>query len=334
MDVHVLSEKEAPLLHAFVSQHPWGSVEQTWAWGTLQCTLHGRPEFRVFGLFEGDAMVGSMLVVRQDMGFGKTWLWCPRGPLLPEGRETEAWGLLRAACQNWARLHGDVFLRVEPGSAAGRVEWGGRATEESYVPRHTLVLDLELSEEKILEQMTQKGRYNIKVAEKHHVQVREGKTQDLEGFYRVFQETAGRDGFAVHPKAFYADFLHILGDDAAFLVATVDGVLVGGLLETFCGQTATYYFGASASTHRDAMAPYALQWAAIREARRRGKKVYDFLGIAPEGEPAHALAGVTQFKTRFGGQRLDYENAQVFVLRPVWWLLYKWAKFLRRFWSA
>ena len=63
-------------------------------------------------------------------------------------------------------------------------------------------------------------------------------------------------------------------------------------------------------------------------------KVYDFLGVAPEGESSHALAGVTQFKTRFGGQRLAYEKAQVFALRPVWWLLYKWAKFLRRSWTA
>ena len=30
------------------------------------------------------------------------------------------------------------------------------------------------------------------------------------------------------------------------------------------------------------MAPYLLQWEAMQEARHRGMKHYDFLGIAPE----------------------------------------------------
>lgn len=344
MHLKVLEEGDEGALDQFVAAHPWGSIEQTWAWGDLQTRIPGRPEFRVFGVWEGEGgsgaarLVASLLVIRQEMGFGKTWLWAPRGPLLPVGdaeMRAEAWALLQEAAKNWARLHGDVFLRVEPGwereaAPAGEFELGGRATSETYVPAHSLVLDLSVGEAGVLAQMTQKGRYNIKVAEKHKVVVRDGGVAALPAFYAVFKETAGRDGFYLHKEEFYRDFLAVLGERAALYVASVDGEVVGGLMVTFFGDTGTYYFGASSGQFREAMAPYALQWHAIREALGRGLKVYDFFGIAPEGDEQHAWAGVTQFKTRFGGRRVNYEKARVFVYRRAWWWIYRFAKWLRR----
>lgn len=330
MHVQPLSSEDALLLDDFVGGHFEGSIEQTWAWGELQTQIPGRPAFRVFGLFEDEKLVGSMLVIRQAMGFGKTWLWAPRGPLLPDKKADIAWGLLQEACFNWARLHGDVFLRVEPGFLKGEFDLGGKASPDAYMPSDTLVLDLSLSEADLLAQMAQKGRYNIKQAEKHGVVVTRVGAEALPEFYEVLKETGTRDGFAVHKEAFYEAFLGLPGEKAALYVARVKGELVGGLLATFCGRTATYYFGASAGKHRETMAPYALQWFAICEAKRTGFKVYDFLGVAPEGEEGHSLGGVTQFKTRFGGKRVTYEKARVFVYRRGWWILYRLAKALRR----
>jgi len=333
MHVEPLDSSDSARLDAFVAEHPWGSIEQTWAWGELQTRIPGRPAFRVFGLFDGEKLVGSMLVIRQAMGFRKSWLWAPRGPLLPAGQEAEAWKLLQEACRNWARLGGDVFLRVEPGFEAGAemggFDLGGRVSAEAYVPGHTLVLDLTVSEKALLEQMAQKGRYNIKVAEKHNVKVTEGGLGAVAGFYEVFRETAGRDGFHLHKEEFYREFLEILGERAALYVAHVEGELVGGLMATFFGGRATYYFGASAGKHREAMAPYALQWHAIQEGKRRGCQVYDFFGIAPEGAEGHGLAGVTQFKTRFGGKRVNFAEARTFVFHRGWWLLYRLGKYWR-----
>jgi lipid II:glycine glycyltransferase (peptidoglycan interpeptide bridge formation enzyme) len=50
------------------------------------------------------------------------------------------------------------------------------------------------------------------------------------------------------------------------------------------------------------------------------------LGIAPADQPKHSLAGVTQFKTRFGGERIHYHGAQLMVIRPFWWGVYRVAK--------
>ncbi len=342
MHIAVLDSTHQKHLAAFVAAQVNSPIEQTWAWGELQTSLKGRPDFRVFVVVEkeGDEEKGeflaSLLVVRQAMGFGKTWLWAPRGPVLAQGLATQeaqdAWELLLEACKNWARLNGAVFLRVEPGQTTEGVTLTGAPSKEEYLPSHTLILDLKLSQEKLLEQMAQKGRYNIKIAEKAGVVVRKGKGADLDAFYAILGQTGARDGFGVHPLSFYKDFLRVLGEEAELYVAEFEGRIVGGMLVTFFGDTATYYYGASSNEDRKVMAPYLLQWHAICEAKKMGFKTYDFLGIAPDGAAGekHALAGVTQFKTRFGGTRVDTLGSRVFVYRRAWWMVRNLAKSFRR----
>jgi lipid II:glycine glycyltransferase (peptidoglycan interpeptide bridge formation enzyme) len=254
------------------------------------------------------------------MKFGKSWLWCPRGPLLSDG----TWDLLRKELAKLAKKHGDVYVRIEPGVPANEEFIDGKVVKDCYMPTNTLQVDLEQSEEEILAQMTQKGRYNIKIADRYKVVIKE--TRDVNSFYEILKETARRDGFHIHEKEFYEDFLNILGEKARLYGAFIEDEMAGGLLATFFGKTATYYFGASAGKHRNAMAPYALQWRAIRDAKKEGFKNYDFLGVAPEGNEKHVLSGVTQFKTRFGGKRLDYKKPIVLVYRHFWYLLVKLAK--------
>lgn len=338
----VLDSSHQKELARFVATQAGSPIEQTWAWGELQTSLKGRPEFRAFAVVdeEGDetkgAFLASLLVVRQEMGLGKTWLWAPRGPVLQAGlageEADEAWRLLLEACRNWARLHGDVFLRVEPGVLPDGFALGGAPSSDEYLPSHTLTLDLSLSEKALLEQMAQKGRYNIKVAEKAGVVVCEGEDRDLDTFYAILGQTGARDGFGVHPLSFYQDFLSILGEAARLYVAEFEGRIVGGMIVTLFGDTATYYFGASSNEDRKVMAPYLLQWHAMCEAKKMGFKSYDFLGVAPDGTEGekHVLAGVTQFKTRFGGTRVNTGGARVFVYRRPWWMLRNVVKSLRR----
>lgn len=334
MDIRLLEAGERKQWNEMVAAHPYGGVEQSWDWGELQTRIPGRPTFFALGVFEEGKLVGGMLLVRQAMSRSKTWLWCPRGPLLPKSGAEEAWRGLLKAVRALAKEGGDVFLRIEPGMPVEEAFVAvGKQAENRYFPEHTLTLDLTLSTEDLLGQMTQKGRYNIKQAEKQGVTVREAGEQEqtrlrrVEDFYKLLADTADRDAFAVHKANFYKDFLESLG--GKLYLAYQGDTVVAGILVTYFGESATYYFGASSSAHRDSKAPYLLQWTAIQDAKKAGMKVYDFLGIAPEGDEKHAWAGVTQFKTRFGGKRVSYHSARVFVFRPIWWFLYRLAKRLR-----
>jgi lipid II:glycine glycyltransferase (peptidoglycan interpeptide bridge formation enzyme) len=84
---------------------------------------------------------------------------------------------------------------------------------------------------------------------------------------------------------------------------------------SLCRERATYLFGASSDEHREPMAPYALQWAAIQLARALGCSTYDLYGIAPTQEP-HPLVGVRRFKPGFGGRMIHRAGSWDFPLDP------------------
>lgn len=285
----------------------------------IQSQLKGRAAGPVFG--EEKDLVR---LVEQEAIWGMKWWWGAGADLKSEG--------LLEEMHSEAKRRGVIFARLEPLVPMEEpLKLFGKEVLDSYLPRHTLILNLELSEQELLAQMAQKGRYNIRQAEKAGVAVQEEGLTGLEDFYSLLVDTAKRDGFRAHPKSFYAAFLKGLGQEGARLyMARVDGEAVAGVLITYYEGVATYYFGASSSLDRKTYASYLLQWTAIRDAKAAGMKVYDFLGIAPEGGVKDPLAGVTQFKTRFGGKRVDYHPAQVIVFRPFWYGVYKILKGLRK----
>ena len=316
------SPEEASQLEAFLMAHPYGRIEQSFVWGKLQTSLPDRPCFFVLAVEEAGELIASVLLIRQVMGFKKSWLWGPGGPILPTDlvRAKAAWKILRKGILDLAREGGDVFVRLEPGTPKGEgIDLGGKISKECYLPRFTLVLPLAAGPEALLAQMKQKGRYNIRQAEKQGVHVRLLSSEEVQPFISILKETALRDGFHIHEPAFYGRFLSTLGPLACVYGAFLGERPLAALWASFFGKTATYYYGASSSTDRELMAPYALQWHAMQEGIARGCTEYDLLGIADPENPNDSLASVTQFKTRFGGKMVQYESAQVFVLRPFWW---------------
>jgi peptidoglycan pentaglycine glycine transferase (the first glycine) len=333
MYVRPLTAEDAGTLSEFLKAHPHGSIEQSWEWGELQTTVPGRTAFHVLAVFDKktEKLIASVLVVRQNMGMKKTWLWAPSGPVIPKGAKGKrAWLLLKHEVGALAHRHHDVFVRMEASVPVGD-KWPVKLkkVKASYLPRYTLMLDLKLSEDELLAQMAQKGRYNIKQSVKAAVEVRRGEHEDIAAFYKILQVTGSRDGFYHHKAEFYEQFMELLEGNAELFIAEFEGDVVGGMLVSYFGDRATYYFGASSNDHRKTMAPYALQWHAIREAKKRGCTSYDFLGIAPEDQPKHPLKGVTQFKTRFGGKRVDYHGSRVLVTSRFWWWTYRLAKLFR-----
>ena len=256
-------------------------------------------------------------------------------------------------------------------------KYSTKDVSKSYLPQHTIKVDLSLSEEEILGQMKRKGRYNIQVAKKAGVVVehftgwneqgsrteeRTGKpaAQALEEFYSVLKETGGRDGFGIHPKAYYEKMLSSLGDKAHLYVARLSessqGVeankVIAGMIVIYSETEAVYYYGASSNEHRNVMAPYLLQWSAMTDAKKVGKIWYDFMGVAePQAElleqgvdankgegtlsrgvefnKKDPLYGVTEFKQKFGGQVFVFEKPIDVVLSAFWYRIVKLVKRLR-----
>ncbi len=284
-------------------QHP--------SWDTFQQSI-GRRTWR----FENEG--ARAIVIKHPLPFNLCWLEVPRGPLF---KDQESLQKILEDIRHTAQQEKAIFIRM---SSYEDLPLELPDTPFDRHPQTSLAIDLSLSDEDILAQMKPKGRYNIKVAEKHDVKIE--VSSDVGTFYHLLKKTGERDDFGIHEESFYQKLLEAMGNNAQLLMARYEDRVVAGGIFVYLDEWGIYYYGASDRHYGKVMAPYLLQWEAIKEAKKRGCKYYDFLGIAPEGAVKHAWAGVTQFKSKFGGEVLDYPKAKDIILRPFWYFLYKLKK--------
>ena len=80
------------------------------------------------------------------------------------------------------------------------------------------------------------------------------------------------------------------------------------------GREGDYYEAASTELNRKLPGAYAIIWQAMRDLKADGYERFNLWGIAPAGEPHHRYAGVTTFKTGFGGSVVEYVPAHDMVI--------------------
>jgi lipid II:glycine glycyltransferase (peptidoglycan interpeptide bridge formation enzyme) len=321
----------------WVRSHPKGTLWQSLAWKQYQEALN--KEVRIYAEKEGKRFISSALVVIDRTSFGLSTWEIPRGPLYEElvvrGQRSEE---LLEIIKDDAKADKCYALYLSPSQKLTTDHYALAPSNRHQHPEATRIIDLTLSEEEILAQMKPKGRYNIRVAEKNGVQISE--SNDLDSFFALIEETAKRDRFRHPSKAHYHAFLeHLPG---AFLLiatspqssalSTAKGPIpISGLLGVIWGSQAIYYYGASSYAHRAKMAPYLLQWEAMRLCKTKGCSTYDLLGVAPPNAPrTHPWYGITEFKEKFGGSVVTYPPEQQSILRPGMWRLLQWKRAMWR----
>ncbi|MEQ1849215.1 MAG: peptidoglycan bridge formation glycyltransferase FemA/FemB family protein [Candidatus Peribacteraceae bacterium] len=294
----------------WIKRHPKGSL-----WQSLERQSYSKAcglETMIEVLQEGETIVASALIVNDRSKAGEVWE-IPRGPLWSD--EKAAQQLVEMIVAK-ARAAGVIVVYVSPSTPlplGGTWQPSGRSIQ----PTATRVIDLTQSEEEILSQMHQKGRYNIRVAEKAGVSVRQGGENDISTFYQLLKGTGNRDGFTVHPESHYRRFL--TSQSSSFLLmAEHEKKPIAGLLGVIWNGTGIYYYGASDHAARALMAPYLLQWQAMRHCKVAGCTSYDLLGISPPDAKANdSWAGISDFKRKFGGTIQTYPKEHMLVLKPV-----------------
>jgi lipid II:glycine glycyltransferase (peptidoglycan interpeptide bridge formation enzyme) len=262
--------------------------------------------------------------------------YVPKGPLA-DPIDRAAWSMLIDAMHTIARQARAIFLKIEPdwpdepASIQQLLDLGLRPGP-SVQPKQTLVLDLTRSPDELLAAMKPKTRYNIGLASRKGVLVREGTPADLPTFHQLMQVTGRRDGFATHTREYYEAAWQLFAPSghARLFLATCDDQVIAGLMAFAFGDKAWYLYGASSDEHRQRMPNHLLQWEAIRWAKAQGCRTYDLWGIPAEAtgneddltERRGGLWGVYRFKAGFGGRLVRYVGAFDFIYRPLLYKLY------------
>lgn len=289
---------------ALVAGNPAAGFMQSWAWGDFKA-LEGYRVERL-GLFAGDRLVGGGLGYVFASPTGTDLVTLPDGPVLPwdspdAGPMFEA---LVAAFRATPAARRAIALRVEPRLPACPAPLAGlpRAPVD-LVPDETLLVELG-PEEGMLARMKPKGRYNIRLATRHGVEVQSStETEDVHEFAFVLAETARYQDFRAEPKRFFINLLQALGPDRVRLAfARYKGITLAAALTVRHGETVTYLYGGHLPLFPQVMASYALHWHLLREAAREGFRTYDFYGFVAAGRPDHPYDRFSRFKEKFGGR--------------------------------
>lgn len=200
---------------------------------------------------------------------------------------------------------GCIFFQIEPLDALSGIE-KTRYQYKSFLTPHTRLLDTTQTEEAIMSQMHEKGRYNIRLAQKRWVIVEHVTCNEanLDIWMNLLEETTDRDGFAHNSRRYYEIFLSesISAGIGSLMFAYYNGVVIAAMISLFSLERSIYYYWASKSDKevRKHMAPYLLQWEAIRESKKRDIPLYDFLWVADPSNKDDSLKSVSEFKEKFG----------------------------------
>ncbi len=301
----------------FVTHHPQSHVLQLAAWGQLKSRFGWGAE--PVALARGEHLVAGAQILYRRLPYRLGSLaYVPKGPLVDWDDEDMVAHLIAAL--DWAaRAQGAFALSLEPDlpdtpENQARLRAAGFAPGARDVqPRRSLLVDLQPDEEEIMAAMKSKTRYNIRLSGRKGVSVRRGRQpQDLEDFNRLLAVTGERGDFGVHDPAYYqAAFELFPPERLALFLAEYEGEVLSALAAFALGVTAWYFWGASSDAHRNLMAPYAVQWAAIQWARSLGCTSYDLWGVPDQDretleeqftQRSDGLWGVYRFKRGFGGQ--------------------------------
>ena len=329
-----------PLAHALQSW-VWGDFKSRWGWSAQRLTLTVAEN-------SWNPLAAAQVLKRRLPRLPYSILYVPKGPALDYNDRALRIQVLKEL-EKLARREKAILIKIDPevvrfwGTEQERqsplgarfvqeLEQRGwlHSGEQIQFP-NTVVLDLTRSEDDLLASMKSKTRYNIRLAGRKGIVVREGDREDFEIVATMYKETAERDGFAIRPKEYYLDAWRSFyeADMAVPLLAEFEGQPIAAVVLVRYGDRVTYMYGASTNLERQRMPNYLLQWEAIRWAKTQGCTLYDFWGAPTSFVSEDPLWGVWRFKEGFQGDVVWHIGAYDYPAKPFWYNVY--ARLLPRY---
>ncbi|MDP3994630.1 MAG: peptidoglycan bridge formation glycyltransferase FemA/FemB family protein, partial [bacterium] len=218
-----------------------------------------------------------------------------------------------------------IFIKLEPNSAQASLGTAQQIIQllkrNGCVPGKTLFtpttfwIDLTITEEELLKSFSSKTRYNIRLAQKRGVVVKEdptslnppagraglrGASKAFEKYLELTKETIERQGFYAHTEKYHRlMWKHLHGSIAHLLTATYEGNIITTWILFACDGFLYYPYGASSVLHKDVMANNLVMWEAIKFGKKLGLSTFDLWGREPG-------KGFTRFKEGYNPKVVEF----------------------------
>ncbi len=318
-------------LESFLAESKICTVEELAKWRELlevhsESNFLQSPEWAAVNFYNGHRVIyrniqeHPVLMIVKNAKRGR-YMEIPGGPLL-DWSNPELVEQAFSAIKQLAKQEKCVFIRFRPQLYDTTENQTKLASVGSVLaPMHlgaqdTVILDLTKTEDELMAEMRRQTRYEVRQSEKKGISVEKYTNPEIFAeFHQVQAETAARQHFV--PPSFdeLRNEHQYFGEDAVIYVArTAEGEPIAYGLILKYGREAEYYEAASTDLNRKLPGAYALQWQVIQDLKAEGYERYNLWGIAPPDQPNHRYAGVTTFKTGFGGEKVTFIHAHDIII--------------------
>ncbi len=310
----------------FLRQHEEANFLQSWYWGEFH-EKFGK-KIQRSGFYQNNNLIGVTLSIVEHAKRGK-YLTIPGGPVI-DWKNKKLVNLAFSEMKKIAMANSCSFVRIRPQLLENEFSLNLFKQQNCRkAPMHltadlTSQLDITKTEEELLANMRKGTRYEIRKAEKLGIKVTTSKDEEqIKPFYEWQLQTAKRQNFVPFSYDFFSAQFRVFFkiDKALIFTSTYEDKILAQAFIIFYNSEAVYHYGVSTEDGRKYPGAYLLQWEAIKEAKSRGIKKYNFWGVAPIDDKDHRFAGVSLFKRGYGGEDVQYLHAHDLVVNPSRYLL-------------
>lgn len=222
-----------------------------------------------------------------------------------------------------AKSNNAIFVKLEPNVLfSERLEKElkslGLTKGKTLFTPTSFWIDLKQSEEDLLKSFSSKTRYNIRLAQKHGVEVKEDNSDKaFEKYLKLTFETAKRQGFYVHSIKYHQLMWKHLKKSIAHLITAVYKNETISAWILFDNDGFLYYpYGASSDKYKKVMANNLMMWEAIRLGKKLNLSTFDLWG-REEGK------GFTKFKEGYNPKVVTFIGSWDLIINKPLYLIYK-----------
>ena len=335
--MRLLEEKNKQEYKSFLESHDRCNFQQSLEWGNVKTSW----KKEVILSEDKDGKIrGSLCVwIRKIPIFGNI-MYSARGPVCNLYDE-EVIKDLREGADLLAKKYNAFVLRVEPDILKTDEEFRKIITKNGFKikddskdfkdeiqPRFVFRLNLKgKTEEQIFAELHQKTRYNVRLATKKGVVIKEGTREDLKDFHKIMIETGERDNFIIRSLEYFEKMYDEMAPNhMKLLMAYHEDKPISGIIPIMYGNKVWYLYGASSNSHRNLMPNYLLQWTMIQDAIKRGADMYDFRGVSGVVDETHPQYGLYRFKKGFNADFTEFIGDIYVPYKPLVYKMYKFSE--------
>ncbi len=226
--------------------------------------------------------------------------------------------------KDFAKKNNLIFIKLEPNtlkdeSVTNLLKENSCVKGKTFFTPTTFWLDLTKKDEDLLASFKPKTRYNIRLAQRKGVEVKEDNSDKAFNKYiELTRQTTKRQNFYAHNEKYHRlmwETLHPKGL-AHLLTAIYNNEIVTTWI-LFTYKDFLYYpYGASSDKYKNVMPNNLMMWEAIKFGKKKGLKTFDMWGREPG-------KGFTKLKEGYNPKVIEFVGTWDLVINKPLYYLYR-----------